>query len=77
MLLTPLHKMRSSRCLPSGDHGDGVLNPVPTTSLKTRLRRRPPRYLGTFCGSVSYCRMPTLCGVSCGQMAKVELRPQS
>jgi hypothetical protein len=48
MLLTSLHKKRSSRCLPSADHGDGALSSFHAASLKRHLRTRAPRYLGTF-----------------------------
>jgi hypothetical protein len=54
MLLTQLHLKRSCRCLPSADHSDGALSSFQATSLITRLRTRPPWYLGTFCGLVSH-----------------------
>jgi hypothetical protein len=54
MLLTQLHLKCSCRCLPSADHSDGALSSFEATSLITRLRTRPPWYLGTFCGLVSH-----------------------
>src|SRR5215208_3934972 len=72
-----------SRCLPPADHGYRALGSLHAPSLKARLPTRPPFTLGDFLRVAvrdrpakslkGHCRMTNLCGVSHGQLAKVEL----